>query len=360
MWIEGRAVYKQGTVSQPRSVTIAIDVRGLAIRTLTGEDLAQWPFRSLVKSTSGPLVIRHRDGTDRVEIQDPRTRAAFEAVLKAIPSADESPGRSLAVSAMMVIAFLAALTAGAVWSIRSLAESLAPMVPAEIVEVIDASSVEMVLDVLGSSPALRCDSVDGAIAINRLADRLTIAGRARTMSLDIQVYKGTVANAVALPGGTIIVTDALLKRVRIPDAFAGVLAHEIGHVHHRHGMTALLREGGLILALTLVTGDASSIATGTVRLLVGAAYSREAESEADAFAVEALAGAGGDPKALGPFLVDLASDEPEPGGLLSLLASHPLSADRRRAIETLAAESPMAEGSLILDEDWADIRTMCD
>src|SRR5690606_15157282 len=50
--------------------------------------------------------------------------------------------------------------------------------------------------------------------------------------------RGLGANAFALPGGAIVVTDGLVEAARAAglqdDAIAGVLAHEIGHVAHRH------------------------------------------------------------------------------------------------------------------------------
>ena len=44
------------------------------------------------------------------------------------------------------------------------------------------------------------------------------------------------ANAFALPGGIIVVTDDLVKIAKSDDEVLGVLAHELGHVRHRHTM----------------------------------------------------------------------------------------------------------------------------
>ncbi|OYU72188.1 MAG: hypothetical protein CFE45_40815, partial [Burkholderiales bacterium PBB5] len=46
-----------------------------------------------------------------------------------------------------------------------------------------------------------------------------------------------VANALALPGGTLIVTDAMVRLLADrPDVLVGVFGHELGHLQHRHGM----------------------------------------------------------------------------------------------------------------------------
>src|SRR5712671_266193 len=44
------------------------------------------------------------------------------------------------------------------------------------------------------------------------------------------------ANAFALPGGTIVMTDALVKLAKTDEQIVAVLAHEVGHVRHRHGL----------------------------------------------------------------------------------------------------------------------------
>lgn len=361
MWIEGRAVYRRSKGALPRSVTVLLDVRGLTVRGLDGSEIATWPFASLVRQSAAPLVLGQKGKGERVEIADAATGAAFAAALKTVPSErDLTLSRSFALIGAALILFLLLGVGGAIWAVRAVADDLAPMIPNEVAEVIDSASVSGILDLLETDETVKCTAVDGTIALGRLADRLRIAGNARTMTLDILVYRSKVPNAVALPGGTVIVTSALIRRVTLPDAFAGVLAHEIGHVHYRHSMAQLIREGGLILALHLLTGDASGIAGGSVRLLLGAAFSRDAEREADAFSVEAVARAGGDPKSLGPFLMDIAGDDAFENGLLTLLSTHPLSSERAATIEALAADSSIAEGPLVTDEDWLAIRTMCD
>lgn len=364
MWIEGRALYRESRAAAPRSVTVSLDLRGLTIRSLAGDDIAHWPFATLVRHGGDPLAIGRRK-TDpqpdaRVEIGDPAIKAAFEAALKAIPRAEEGAvPRAFVWASALVLASLAIAVAAVLWVVSVVTERLAPMVPSEVAEILDAQARETVLGGLDTAEGLRCTGVDGGIAIGRLADRLAIAGAARPMTLDVSVYRSDVANAVALPGGTVIVTSALIRRVRTPDAFAGVLAHEIAHVHFRHGLARVLHEGGLMVALALITGDGGGATAAVARRLVGAAYSRDAEREADAFAVTAVAAAGGDPKALGPFLIGLEGRNGPPSGPLKLLSTHPLSTERLAAIEAAAADETLGDGPLVTDADWAAILQVC-
>ena len=57
-------------------------------------------------------------------------------------------------------------------------------------------------------------------------------------------------NAFALPGGTIVVTDQLLAVVTQPDEILAILAHEAGHVEHRHGLRSAVESVGVLAALT--------------------------------------------------------------------------------------------------------------
>ncbi len=96
------------------------------------------------------------------------------------------------------------------------------------------------------------------------------------------------ANAFALPGGIMVVTDDLIKLAKNNTEIVAVLAHELGHVKKRHAFRQSIQGtlSGLILAAA--TGDVSSLASGLPAVLVQMQYSRQHELEADAFALAAL------------------------------------------------------------------------
>ncbi len=79
------------------------------------------------------------------------------------------------------------------------------------------------------------------------------------------------ANAFALPGGTVVMTGrhrpgAADKGIG-DDALVGVLAHEIGHVVHRHGMRMVVEQGVLNIGLGLALGDVSGVVSSGATLL---------------------------------------------------------------------------------------------
>ena len=62
-------------------------------------------------------------------------------------------------------------------------------------------------------------------------------------------------NAFALPGGDIVTTDELVELLHgHDDTLLGVMAHELGHVQHRHGMQALGERPAVPPCLPMVGG----------------------------------------------------------------------------------------------------------
>jgi Zn-dependent protease with chaperone function len=113
------------------------------------------------------------------------------------------------------------------------------------------------------------------------------------------------ANAFALPGGIIVVTDQLVLLAQNNTEVVSVLAHELGHVKQRHAFRQSIQGvlSGLILAA--ITGDVSSTASGLGGFLVEMNYSQVHESEADGFALNAMQTACLPPKAYADILLRL-------------------------------------------------------
>ena len=150
---------------------------------------------------------------------------------------------------------------------------------------------------------------------------------------------GIGPNALALPGGTIIMTDELVYLVgRDTDVLTAVLAHELGHVQHRDGVRMLVQVTLLGTVGSLVLGDFSTLLAGTTALLGQAHYSREAEHAADVAAVQFLQAARIDPAAMVTLFDKLAearkaehNDPADPDDWLGIaFASHPTDAERVR------------------------------
>jgi Zn-dependent protease with chaperone function len=99
------------------------------------------------------------------------------------------------------------------------------------------------------------------------------------------------ANALALPGGTVVVTDGFMELVDQDEELIAVLAHEIGHIRQRHALKKIIQNSSAGLLIATLTGDlisASSLAAALPTMLIDAKFSRDMEREADEVAVAYL------------------------------------------------------------------------
>jgi len=164
--------------------------------------------------------------------------------------------------------------------------------------------------------------------------RQTIASRLSTAQVDPEriAFRNSAqlgANAFALDGGDMVLTDDLMRLLTTEEQIA-VVAHELGHVHHRHNQRLWLRQVGLLGALHLLMGGAwSDPVSDTTQLLGQTRYSREFEADADAYAVDLLNASGIAPCHLASSLQKLDAAAPAHGkAQVQWLSSHPLTQDR--------------------------------
>ncbi|MEO8896879.1 MAG: M48 family metallopeptidase [Rhizomicrobium sp.] len=112
-------------------------------------------------------------------------------------------------------------------------------------------------------------------------------------------------NAFALPDGRIVVTDQMILMAKNDAEIDGVLAHEMAHVNHAHGLRSVYQASLVPTAIAFITGDASQFGQLAVILpaiLLQSAYSRNFEQQADDDAATLLRGHGEDPTQLAGFL----------------------------------------------------------
>jgi Zn-dependent protease with chaperone function len=141
-------------------------------------------------------------------------------------------------------------------------------------------------------------------------------------------------NALALPSGIVIMTDELVRLATREDEVLAVLAHEIGHIRHRHSLRGVLQSSTVALAIATITGDLGSLTAISATLptiLVELKYSRAFELEADDYAVDLMNASAIEPTALGAILMRMTRSQGDE--TTSYFSTHPASAERMRRIE---------------------------
>ncbi len=152
--------------------------------------------------------------------------------------------------------------------------------------------------------------------------------------LELRACKRIGPNAFALPGATIVLTDALVELAQNPSQLTAVMAHEMGHIHERHALRQMLHSAGVPTLIAASAGHARSIADLAVALpalLLQGGYSRDFEDDADAYVFQRLKELGIPPKEFAEILKRL--DDPQVTGRqrkysLDYSSTHPVTARR--------------------------------
>ncbi len=223
---------------------------------------------------------------------------------------------------------------------------LAPLVPASFEQKLGDAMV-------GDFGGRVCNGPGGQEALDALVKRI----EPKPDGLKVRVVNIDMVNAVALPGGNIFVFRGLLQESKSPDELAGVIGHEIGHVRNRDVMQALLRQMGLSILL----GGANADVGGSINALVASTYSRDAESEADTYSINAMKRGQVSPLDTAGFFARLAELEKKLGNgksALGYLSSHPLSESREKAFKASAVKGATYVDS-ITPEQWRALVDSC-
>lgn len=349
-----RARFHDGTQLRPRDALI--DASGGSLRiydAISGAVLKEWQWPEVVcmSAPGGGMqgVLSHRLEADcRLVVPDGAWADLILPNLVTPPRVFGAP--MVAVLFLASLLFLAGLM---IYSPYAL-DLVARFVPYSWEEKLGALAAEQL------TKGHLCKGTPKAQqALERLARRLDAEDR----SYEIYVIANPVPNALALPGRRIILFDGLLKAAGGPDEVAGVMAHETGHAHHRHGIRSFVQVVGAQILLGLALGDLTALETaanaaGQLLMLSG---SREFERQADAYAVPALARNGIDPKGLRKFFQRMRAEEKD-DSMPEWLQTHPVTDSRIKALDALetglAVKKP-ARRAALTPAEWKAVRNFC-
>ncbi len=364
------AVYFDGTSSARNDVVVEAGATGLRIVAARGRArdsvLDEWAYAELrrMSAPEGVLRLARRGETllARLEIRDAELAAAIEDRAATLDRGGAAERRLRRKVVGLSFAAAASLIVTAVFGLPALAGRLIPFIPLAVERKLgDAvdKNIRAALDTQHLGRAFSCGAAagetTGRAALDKLVGRLETAA-ALPSPLRVEVVRRAEPNAVALPGGRIYVDDGLIEAAQTPDELAGVLAHEIGHVARRDGTRTVLQTAGLSFLFGMMLGD--FVGGGAVviaaRTVLKSSYSRHVEAAADAYSVDLMAKAGGDPHALGVILARIVGGKDRG---MKLLLDHPETKDRIAAIDAVAVSGPTTP--LLDAADWSALKQIC-
>lgn len=310
---------------------------GEQIRLERGGEIAE----ALLVSEEDFLVSLHQFAPKLAEhLHDPRWRGKRAPLILAAAAA--------------TIGIVAALY---LWGIPALAAIAAARVPVSWEERLG----EAVISHLAPEPA-RCTDPGRSRMIEKIMTTLTTPVSSSPYRFRVIIVDEPTVNALAAPGGPIVIFRGLLEKTQSAEEFAGVLAHEIQHILKRHSTRALFEHASTGLLIAAVAGDVSGIAAfglETARTLGLLRYSRRSEEEADAEGMRLLLAAGVDPAGMIAFFETMEKKGGEAPALLSYLSTHPGAEQRIEKLRAIAQGARQKPIRLIPDYDWQEMKKIC-
>lgn len=333
--IEFSANYYDGVTSRARDVLVWLDeddalrVSGLARSRVFS--LAAVRIAPKVGNTLRALTL---PGGARCETADRRALAELER-RQGVPRAAAWLRRLEANTGALLLTFVvlaAALYAIAFAIIPALSGAVVRALPQAVVDELARGTLS-VLD----RTRFRSSQLSLVRQLEIMEGFYALARHYPALPLRLVFRAGTGPNAFALPDGTVIVTDELVALAKDDREVLAALAHEIGHVHHRHGLRLALESSTALVLAAAYFGDLTEVTSlsGVLPAVYAKArYSREHETEADGFAEEKLRAIGVEPRHLATLLRTLSrSSLPRPEQEFAYLSSHPALPERIARLE---------------------------
>ena len=299
---DGRTAGKISVLVRPTS-------SGLVVTFPDNREMS-WLYSSLRLADSGrnkgPVRVEHdvmEGGSTRVEtlvIADTSFLVRVEDIApNALGSLWDQPRhtrlkRLLLILAATVIPLLLYL----VWkvAIPIAADAFVPNIPVSWEEKLGEKAFEAMFRKKPPAPSPQMQN-----ALDEITQRLLAPVEDQPYNFRIYIHPDKTFNAMALPGGIVVVFQGLIDHTESPEELAGVLAHEFQHVLQRHPTRNLARQIALSVVLAMIVGDTGNVMGLILEMagqLGGLNYTRKMEIEADEKGMQMMLEAGVDPQGM--------------------------------------------------------------
>ena len=358
------AHYLDGRTATRHRITLTITPRALQL-LLSGGETRQWPYDQ-IRQTQGAYSgepVRLEFGPEPAEAVVISTPALLIAIHKAAPTMAQhfhNPSRRKTRRRWTLCAALGVLliVVGLYrWGIPSMAAVATPYIPLAWEESLGRQVVEHL-----APDARQCHDPDRLRKLDRVVQVLTATHPGSPYHIRLSVVDAPAINAFAAPGGRVVILRGLLEKTASPEQLAGVLAHELQHVYQRHTTRAILEQTATTFLLTAVSGDLSGgLAWGLegARTMGSWHYNRTHEREADIEGLRMMKSARLDPAAMLAFYGIMQKGAEAHADPPDFLSTHQDMGERLATLIALAGPAPTDGLTLLPEEDWKDIRTLC-
>lgn len=331
---------------------VSVDVDSTGVR-LTGGPFGRgelWRFDALKLLNREP----NDSGLTLTRIDDPGIRltilgtGVWEAITRRAPDITANAEPTSVARPLLITAAIAVVLAALYFVFPYFSGGVARAVPQSWAQQIGDGIITTI-----SQDEKVCAGADGTAVLEAMVAKLVTSSEL-DVDIRVQVVDHQIQNALAAPGGRILVFRGLLNKASSAEEVAGVVAHEIGHTINRHPLERLVEVFGLQLFFGSTSSDIGGLAS-TVTIL---SYGRDAEAEADRDAVSLLNRAGISADAFAGFFDRLGGKGQYSSNIPSFLSSHPKSAERARLIR--AADRVKMPEPVMSPADWETLRAICD
>ena len=342
----------------------------------------------LERSTSNPDII-----PESVVIEDPKfLHEAHRVAPGALGNIWNQPHKRKMRYGLMILALVIIppfIFAIWVYAIPAMTNAVADKIPTEGEETLGQNYFQALF-----KESLKESDPKMQKALDTISKRLLTAVPDQPYHFRIYVHPSKMVNAMALPGGTIIVFQGLINVTETPEELAGVLAHEFQHVLKRHSTRGIIRSEAINLFGLIISGNSDSITSVILQaggILEFLRFSRTLESQADAEGMKMMLAAQVDPQGMVRMFESLEreqqrqmesrnkdkkkadpeekspekdSEEDVPDGKrrageesstpewMKYLSTHPAGEDRVEVLKKMAEASTAKPRPLLPDFDW--------
>ncbi|MGI9237216.1 MAG: M48 family metallopeptidase [Woeseiaceae bacterium] len=187
-----------------------------------------------------------------------------------------------------------------------------------------------------------------------LVDRLASHWADAAYDFRVEIDDSELANAMALPGGLIVVTHGLLDQVESENELAFVLGHELGHFRNRDHLRALGRGVLISMFFAVVTGnDVAGLGIKAADLTLRG-FSREQETRADEFGLAVVNSEYGHVNQAARLFERWHEELGETPEVVGYLSTHPQPGDRAQRLREIAYRDGWREDGELTPLNWSN------